>query len=225
LDLLLAGRSGVMGETVETVEAAAADDVLCPPSVRPMTREEFERAGRLGLFGPEERLELIGGEVVRKMSPQDTPHASAISFTLEALQAVFRSGAYIRVQLPLALGPHNEPEPDLAVVKGSPRDYETEHPTTALLLVEIADSTLRLDRGRKAALYARAGIAEYWIVNLVDRVLEVHREPAAMADQPLGHHYRSITRHPESASVSPLAATDCTITITDLMPRPRPQGA
>jgi len=207
-----------MSQVLEKPEVAAGDDVLCRPPVRPMTREEFERAGELGIFRPEERLELIGGEVIAKVTPQRTPHATAVSLAAEALGRAFPSGHHVRVQLPLALGPHNEPEPDLAVVIGSARDYKVQHPATAVLVVEVADTTLRLDRGKKASLYARAGIGDYWLVNLQDGVLEVHREPAAMEDQPFGHHYRNVARHSPPAGVTPLAALGVTIAVTDLLP-------
>ncbi len=188
---------------------------------RRWTRAEFERALRLGLFRPDERLELIGGEVVQKMSPQESPHATSVQLAEEALRLAFQQGHAVRVQLPLALGEHDEPEPDVAVVVGAIRDYEEEHPRSAVLIVEVADSSLRTDRGAKAGLYAGAGIGDYWIVNLVDRVLEVHRDPAPMADQPFGHGYRSVTRHDESASVAPLPAPAAPIRVADLLPRPR----
>lgn len=207
-----------MSQVLEKIEAPSATDVLCRPDVRPLTREEFERAGELGIFRPDERLELIGGEVIRKMSPQKTSHATAIRQAEETLRRAFAAGYDVRVQLPLVLGPHNEPEPDVSVVVGSFKDYRQAHPTTAVLVVEVADSTLRLDRGAKASLYAQGGVADYWIVNLQDRVLEVHREPAALPDQPLGHHYRSITRHPDSAAISPLAAPRVSIAVADLLP-------
>jgi Uma2 family endonuclease len=105
------------------------------------------------------------------------------------------------------------------VVVGSARDYARAHPATAVLVVEVSDATLAFDRATKGALYAQAGITEYWIVNLADRVLEVHREPAPMAEQPLGHHYRSITRHTETEHVAPQAATLATpIAVADLLP-------
>lgn len=172
------------------------------PERRRWTREEFERAGELGLFQPGERLELIGGEVISKVTPQKSLHATAIGLTTRELERAFPTGHYVRVQLPLALSRFSEPEPDLAVVNGEPRDYAKGHPTTAALVVEVADSTLKLDRGPKASLYAQAGIAEYWIVNLRDQVLELHREPVAAAEEPFGHQYASVTRHPASATVS-----------------------
>jgi Uma2 family endonuclease len=182
------------------------------------TREEFERAGELGLFKPGERLELIEGEIIRKVAPMKTPHASGIRAVNEALEAVFLEGYVVSVQLPFALGKRNEPEPDISVLTGHWRDYVKEHPSTALLIVEVADTTLHFDRTRKAAVYARAGILDYWIVNLQDRMLEVHREPGPMTDQPLGYHYRSITRLTEMDTVSPLAMPNASIAVADLLP-------
>ncbi len=187
-------------------------------SRRLLTRAEFELGGSSGLFGPEERLELIGGEVVSKVAPQHAPHATGVALVLQALQRAWPN-AYARVQLPLALGLMHAPEPDVAVVSGSIRDYEREHPTTAVLVVEVSDSTLAFDRSVKAALYASAGIAEYWILNLPDRVLEVHREPAAMTDQPFGHHYRSITRLTEAEQITPLGAMAHSLRVSDLLPQ------
>ncbi len=188
------------------------------PGPRCWTREEFERAGDLGLFGPEERLELISGEIIKKMAPQNSPHITGIRLVEEALRLAFPTGHDIRVQGPLALGSSSQPEPDVAVVTGSMRDYARHHPTTAVLIVEISDSTLRYDRTTKAELYAAAGIPEYWIVNLNDRVLEVHRQPAPMTGYTLGHYYRSVTQYLESESIAPLAAPDHSIEIADLLP-------
>ncbi len=188
-------------------------DVTLGTVRRPMSREEFERAAEVGLFAPEERLELIGGEVLRKVSPQGTAHATATQLVEDALRGRFREHHVVRVQLPLALGPRDEPEPDIAVVPGSARDYEKAHPSQAVLVVEVADTTLMLDRTTKASLYAKAGVPEYWIVNLRDRVVEVHLEPAPMAEQPFGYHYRSLTRHTEAESARG-------IIIAELLPRP-----
>jgi Uma2 family endonuclease len=85
---------------------------------------------------------------------------------------------HLRIQLPLVLGEYDEPFPDIAVVSGSPRDYLSLHPTTALLVVEVSEASLKTDREVKGSLYAKAGIPEYWIVNLKERVVEVYREPA-----------------------------------------------
>jgi Uma2 family endonuclease len=124
-----------------------------------------------------------------------------------------------RLQAPLHLGPRPAPEPELAVVPGGSRDYTaTGHPTTALLIVEVSDTTLSYDRGRKASLYARAGIADYWIVNLVDRQLEVYRQPQPDATRPYGYGYISAATFTAAESVSPLAAASVSLAVADLLP-------
>ena len=188
------------------------------PRKRLLTVEEFDCAWAQGVYGPEERLELIEGEVIEKVTPQESPHATGVRLGDRALNRIFRNGYDVRTQLPLVFGPRNKPEPDVAVVTGAIRDYSHAHPTTAVLIIEVSDTTLRYDRATKASLYARAGIADYWILNLVDRILEVHREPAAMTDLPLGHGYRSITRYPPTDSVAPLAAPQNMIAVADLLP-------
>jgi Uma2 family endonuclease len=125
--------------------------VDAPPEIRRWSREEYERAGELGIFGPTERLELIGGEVIRKVSPQRSPHATAVQLAHEALRERAGTARGVRSQLPLALGDDSEPEPDIAVVEGTLHDYVHAHPTTALLVIEVADSTLTFDRIRKAS--------------------------------------------------------------------------
>ncbi len=181
------------------------------------TVDEFQRAYDLGAFGSDVRLELIEGEIIRKMG-QNEPHAWAVRAVEEALRNIFTSGHDVRCQLPLVLGARSKPEPDLAVVVGSFHDYKQAHPRTAALVVEVSDTTLAMDRTTKAALYARAGIEDYWIVNLPDGVLEVHRQPAAMADQPLGHHYRSIIRLTPPDAVSPLGHPDAVVPMSALLP-------
>jgi len=182
------------------------------------SRAQFERAIEMGLFEPDSALELIGGEITQKMSPQNSPHAAAIGAMQYALEEAFPRGFWVRVQLPLALTDDSEPEPDLAVVSGSWRDYTKAHPGEALLVVEISDTTLAIDRGAKGGMYASAGVPEYWIVNLRDRVLEIHRQPSPMADQPFGHHFLSITRHTELQSVTPLSSPDALFLVADLLP-------
>jgi len=191
---------------------------IASPLRRFFTRAEYERAAELGLFGPEERLELIGGEVLQRVTPQHSLHATGVTLAAETLRQAFGQGYVVRVQLPLALADDSEPEPDVAVVAGEIRDYKKAHPSTAVLVVEVADTTLEFDRGRKAGLYAAAGITEYWVLNLQDRVLEVHREPAPMVGQPFGHHYRSITRHPHADSLHPLAAPAAAVNVGHLIP-------
>jgi Uma2 family endonuclease len=174
------------------------------------TRAEYERIVEVGGFSPTARLELLDGEII-DMSPQKSLHASACDLTEAALRACAFAGAYVRTQKPLAIDDLSEPEPDIAVVPGAVRDYVDHHPTTALLVVEVADSSLDFDRRRKAPVYARNGIPEYWIVNLRDRVLEIHREPVQDA-------YRRIDTFRPGQRLSPVSAPDCSVHVADLIP-------
>lgn len=144
------------------------------PQPRRWTREEFYRLADLGMFDGQ-RVERIGGEII-VMSPQRHPHAAAVTLGTTALYKAFGSGYTVRPQLPLCLGLDDDPESDLIVIAGSQRDYQ-DHPTSAVLVVEVSDTTLTYDRKRKGPLYARAAIQDYWIVNLIDRQVEVYREP------------------------------------------------
>lgn len=129
--------------------AVAANDV------HRWTREEYERMAVKGFFAPDARVELIDG-IVYDMSPQNGPHASAVHRGLRSLQSVFPD-RHIRVQAPLALSDDSELEPDLAVVPGELEDYDQSHPTTALLVVEVADSSLSRDKEHKIPSTPAAG--------------------------------------------------------------------
>jgi Uma2 family endonuclease len=189
------------------------------PRRRRWTRVEFDRAEAMGLFNPEERLELIEGEIYEKDAIVNTPHAVAQRRCEKVLNTIFAQGCDVRGQLPLALGRRSKPLPDIAVVVGSMDDYEDEHPTTALLILEISDTTLRLDRGRKAHLYARFGIQDYWILNLNNRTLEVCRQPLSPPGRPADSIYEIITILTETDTIAPLAAQETPISIADLLPR------
>jgi Uma2 family endonuclease len=146
------------------------------------------------------------------MSPQGAAHATAIRRMTRALETAFRGGYDIRVQLPIALSADSEPEPDVGVVRGAIEDYEEQHPNTAVLIGEVADSTLRFDQTRKLAMYAAAEIPEYWVLNLVDRTLEVYREPHASG-------YATALRLGLEDFVSPLAAPGARLSVAVLFPR------
>ena len=202
------------------ISSPATGKKLVLPRRRIWTCEEYERAAELGLFRPEERLELIAGDIVATV-PHTPPHAAGICLSKNVLNRIFTEGYDVRSQLPLAIGNWSEPEPDIAVVTGSIRDYETQHPTTAVLVVEVADTTLRFDRTTKSALYAQAGIPEYWILALKNRTLIAYRNPAPMSVQPLGYSYQTVRTLAETETISPLAAPKAFLAVADLLPHSR----
>jgi len=188
------------------------------PRRRRWTVAEYERMAEVGLLGPEERVELIDGEIVER-APQKSRHFTGGALAYRSLQRVFGEAYSVRQQGPLDLGAATRPEPDLAVVSGSIEDYAESHPHAAVLIVEVSDTTLQYDRGAKASLYAKAGVLDYWIVDLVNGRLEVRRDPVPAEGEPFGYRYATLTVHEPSDSVSPLAALDAQIAVSDLLPR------
>jgi Uma2 family endonuclease len=153
--------------------------VSSSPEPRRFNLREYLLLVQAGVLRPEERVELIDGQVVA-MSPQGPLHAALVSRIVARLAELFPRSRYcVRPQSTLALGEDYAPEPDVAVVAGRCEEHERELPRSALLVIEIADTSLRLDRGRKSDLYAKAGIAEYWVVNLGEGLVEVRREASA----------------------------------------------
>ncbi|HVN86074.1 MAG TPA: Uma2 family endonuclease [Candidatus Binatia bacterium] len=139
-----------------------------------------------GVLRPDDRVELLEGVIVAT-SPQNPPHAASTNRALRALLRAVGTRAIVRGQSPLVIGRHSVPEPDVAVVPGRDADYERVHPTTALLVIEVADSSLLQDRLTKAPIYAAAEIPEFWIVNLRDKCVEIYRDPDART-----RRYRSV---------------------------------
>src|SRR5262249_44000778 len=160
------------------------------PQTRRWTRVEYDRLIECGFFQPGDPVELLGGQLIVS-EPQSDRHYTAIRALEEALRAAFGSGWEVRTQAPVALDDESEPEPDVAVVPGTFRDYARGHPSRPVLVVEVSLSRLALDRAHKSSLYARAGLADYWVVNLVDHVVEVYREPERDPRAPFGWRYRS----------------------------------
>src|SRR5262245_38838179 len=184
---------------------------------RKWTRLEYERLVECEILGPEDKIELLGGHMVVK-EPQYSPHMTGIQLVARALRAAFGSGFDVRAQGPIALDDESEPEPDVSVVPGDPRDYRDAHPDRPALIVEVALSRLRFDREHKGSLYARAGIADYWIVNVPNRRVEIYREPLADETAAFGWRYgRSITLGPDER-VAPLAAPQASILVAELLP-------
>lgn len=188
-----------------------------PIRTRRFQRVEYERLAELEFFRPGERLELLDGLLVLR-EPQGSSHATAVRLTAAALRAAFGPGWIIEAQLPIALDDVSEPEPDVSVVPGDARDYRNAHPTRPVLLVEVADTSLESDRTFKLALYARAGVTDYWIVNLIDRIVEVYREPVWSPSSTHGWRYASvvIARPPEA--ITPLAASHARVAAAELLP-------
>lgn len=196
----------------EVLAADIADTADAEPDAvktHQWTREEYEQAAQAGLF-QDRRVELVDGALY-DMAPHLTPHATGIRLVVRALETIFTDGYDIRSQLPLSLDPRSEPEPDVAVVTGGPRDYLTHHPSTAVLVVEVADSSQYHDRKRKASLYARAELPDYWIVNLRLDQVEVLREP-------VDGLYRTRRIYRRGETISPLARPEATLTVDDLLP-------
>lgn len=177
-----------------------------PVWLKRITRFEYER-----LYGdpeiPGEKVELLDG-LVFKVSPILPPHASAVSRLIRAL-APLLDRVEIRPGQPVVVSDWSEPEPDVALVALG--DYRAEHPATALLVVEVSYTSLRYDRGIKRRVYAEAGIPEYWIVNLVDRVVEVYTEPKD------GAYAASRTVRGEE-TLAPRAFPDFVIAVASLLP-------
>lgn len=183
------------------------------PRPRLWTVTEFNNLGDMGLF--EGRRAMLIHGVILEWGQMNPPHAIALALTDDAVRGALGPGWVVRNQAPLILGLHLDPEPDLAVVPGKPRDY-TAHPTTAALVIEIADSSLTFDTTEKAELYATAGIPDYWVLDVDGRRLFVFRDPASVA--PGGVAYRTQLAFGPADSVSPLAAAGATIAVADLLP-------
>jgi Uma2 family endonuclease len=171
---------------------------------------------KAGLFAGK-RVELIEGMVV-EMAAMSRPHWAASNLAGDALRRIFTEGYVVTTNLPAYLGEFSDPEPDIAIIPGSPRDYLEDTPTRPLLVVEVSDTSLRYDQTWKAGLYAMNAVPDYWIVNLVDRRLEVRRGPSEDAGQPFGFGYRSLTVLTPADLVSPLANPDASIRVGDLLP-------
>ena len=187
-----------------------------PLTLRRWTRAEYDRLVDLGVLHGEP-VELIGGQLV-VAEPQGSYHASTLGAAGDALSAILPPGWLVRVQMPVALDDESEPEPDLALVRGAWADYRASHPSHPALVVEVADASLAYDRADKGSLYARSGVPDYWIVNLVDRILEVYRDPGPDPTAPYGWRYRAIEGLSPGAVVSPLALPSVHLAVAGLLP-------
>lgn len=179
------------------------------PHVRRWTLQEYHGLAEEGYFRGQ-RVQLIDGEIIQ-MPPMKHPHALSLMKSDRWVRGVLTNEFIVRIQMPLNVMEDSDPEPDIAVVPG-PLDSYRDHPTTAVLVIEISDTSLRLDRS-KAAIYAVAGVDEYWILNLNDRQLEVYRSP-----DPATRTYRDQRILGEGDSMVPLRKPEGLIVVKELLP-------
>lgn len=159
----------------------------------------------VGLFR-DERVELLRGVIV-EMSPQNEPQSDVIQFLNQRLVPALLGRADVRGQLPFNAGADSVPEPDFALVK--PARYKAAHPHQAFLIIEVADSSLKIDRQEKAEIYAAAGVSEYWVVNLAERVIERFSEPSNGV-------YARLSPFRRGDTIAPLAFPDVAVAVDDV---------
>lgn len=178
---------------------------------RPFSVGDYLCLAESGILQETERVELIWGEII-KMSPIDIAHASTLNRLVWLLMNVLGKQAILSIQNPVKLSEESLPQPDIAVLRFQVGFYSERHasPDDILLLIEVANSSLKYDRRVKSALYGSAGIADYWIINLPARQIEVYREP-----RPNG--YRTVTHYAPGETLSPLAFPDITLNVDDIL--------
>jgi Uma2 family endonuclease len=189
--------------------------IIAEPTPKRWTKTEYH--GLLDFFGEDRaRYELIDGEIIQ-MPPQKDEHAFAVRLMDYALREVFKTGFVISIQSPLDLSSTSEPEPDVMVVKADVRTLK-KHPRSAALIVEISGGSLEYDRQTKGSLYSSRGIADYWIINLVEGTLEVYRRPAKDGSARFGYSYADTKVLRKGDTISPLAAAKAKIKVAKILP-------
>ncbi|MEI9941034.1 MAG: Uma2 family endonuclease [Pseudomonadota bacterium] len=174
--------------------------------IRPLRRVEYDQLVSLGAF-QDERIELLEGELIA-MSPIGAPHSATVERLTRLLVLAFEGRAAVKCQSPFAALEHSEPEPDLALI---PRgDYDTDHPAEAYLIIEVAESSLALDRGKKLRLYASCAVPEYWVVNLLERCIEVYTGPSPGA-------YAHCERYEHGQSIRLSGFPDVSFAVADVL--------
>jgi Uma2 family endonuclease len=178
--------------------------------VRTWTVEEYHQMLRAGILAEDEKVELLSGQILA-MSPQEPPHSATTRRASRYLDRLLAEIADVRTQLPITLQPDSEPEPDIAIVRLDPNEYADHHPSVEEIFwaIEIADTTLRKDRDRKASIYARAGIPEYWVLDIKNRIAYIFRDP-------IDGEYRSKQRLTPNDSLRPLAFPFLEISLSEL---------
>ncbi|MCS7013556.1 MAG: Uma2 family endonuclease [Chloroherpetonaceae bacterium] len=190
-------------------EKPCEDDVAVQLERRRFTVSEYLRMAEIGIFAPDEKLELIDGEIVKKMSPIGTPHLWCVIRLNRLFNAKLATRAIVSPQNPLVLNDYNEPEPDIVLL---PLREGVERPTAreALLVVEVSDTTIKLDRKVKVPLYAAFGIVEVWLVDLVANRIEAYREPKDGT-------YHQVLMFDETERLSPLKFPDVSFSVAEIL--------
>lgn len=181
-------------------------------TLRLWTVKEYHKMAESGIFHPEERVELIAGQIV-KMSAKGTIHTTTVRRIAHVLRDKLQGQVDVHTQDPIQLNDFSEPEPDIAVVKVDPLDYVDHHPTASevYLIIEVADSSFKYDRETKGKAYAQSGILDYWLLDVNNRKLHVFREPTQ-------EKYQSEVIFSQEAIISPLNFPGLMITIADMLP-------
>lgn len=176
------------------------------------TVEEYRKLGEAGILDEDDRIELLDGELVI-MSPIGYRHALTINRLIEFFSDRRKDRYIVSAQNPVVIYPASEPQPDIVLVRRSAEVYKTDNPgpSDVLLLVEVADSSLSYDRGAKVRAYGRAGINEFWIVNLTENAIETYRHP-------VGENYQETARFRRGQTVAPLAFPDLEVSVAEIVP-------
>jgi Uma2 family endonuclease len=193
-------------------------DLDKPKQIRTWTTEEYYAMGAAGLFGPEERTELLDG-IIYIMSPIVPPHAVCVSEIAVLLQKKFGARYFVNSQNPIHLNDRSEPQPDVFVAVGNSRKYRLQHPTAdeVVIIVEVSDTSVSFDRRINALAYASANIPEFWLFNLSNATLEIHRDPTENS----GYQSRQILTGADH--ISPLSRPDLSFAVSDMLPLARLQ--
>jgi Uma2 family endonuclease len=166
---------------VTTIPAPTQKPVDFQPVIRRRrwTRDEYHQMGEAGVIGPDERVELIDGEVVQSVAPIGIRHREAVDRVIDVLKDRLGKDFYVSAQQPIVISENNEPVPDILILSGKRSNYNGKAftPSDMSLVIEISDSSLLFDRSSKALLYSTAGIIEYWIINIPEQKLEMYRSP------------------------------------------------
>jgi Uma2 family endonuclease len=203
-----------MSKVLEQIEREELSAFISPFTLRRFSVQEYHHIGKAGIFGEDERIELICG-MIRRMSPIGSRHSACVSILNRKFRAV-EGKAIVRIQDPIILDDETEPQPDIVIVKFKSNDYADSHPHAddVLLIIEVAETSLEEDRHIKLPRYADLMIPEVWIFNLIDNIVEIYSEPLILANGIPGYYTRKDFVPGEI--INPMAFPDLEIVVPDL---------